>query len=63
MIRSVQRAGVPVSGKVINGLAVVGVLVWVVFGLLGTGGLLAVGVGGGGVLWVALVAVLWVAMG
>ncbi|WP_135824803.1 right-handed parallel beta-helix repeat-containing protein [Halorussus ruber] len=62
VIRSVQRAGVPVSGKVINGLAAVGVLVWVVFGLLGTGGLLAVGVGGG-VLWVALVALLWLLMG
>lgn len=62
VVQSLRRAGVPVSGKVINGLAVAGVLVWLVFGLLGTGGLLAVGLGGG-VLWAALVALLWVVLG
>ncbi|WP_276299202.1 right-handed parallel beta-helix repeat-containing protein [Halorussus lipolyticus] len=62
VVQSLRRAGVPVSGKVINGLAVAGVLVWILFGLLGTGGLLAVGLGGG-VLWAVLVAVLWVVLG
>lgn len=62
VVQSLRRQAVPVSGKTVNALAVVGVLVWVAFGLLGTGGLLAVG-GIGGLLWVALVALLWLAMG
>ncbi|UPV75965.1 right-handed parallel beta-helix repeat-containing protein [Halorussus limi] len=57
-VQTVRRAGVPVGGKTINGLAVAGMAVWVAAGLLGTDGLLAVGVGSG-VLWVALVVLLW----
>ncbi|NEU57755.1 right-handed parallel beta-helix repeat-containing protein [Halorussus sp. MSC15.2] len=53
-----RSAGVPVSGRTINGFAAAGVAVWVGFGLLGTDGLLAVGAAGG-VLWVALVVLLW----
>jgi hypothetical protein len=57
-VQTVRRAGVPVGGKTINGLAVAGISVWVVSGLLGTDGLLAVGAASG-VLWVALIALLW----
>ncbi|UPW02041.1 right-handed parallel beta-helix repeat-containing protein [Halorussus gelatinilyticus] len=57
-VQTVRRAGVSVGGKTINGLAVAGIAVWVVSGLLGTDGLLALGVGGGA-LWVALVVLLW----
>ncbi|WP_128477144.1 right-handed parallel beta-helix repeat-containing protein [Halorussus pelagicus] len=56
--QTVRRAGVSVSGKTINALAVAGTTVWVGFGLFGTDGLLRVGVGSGA-LWVALVALLW----
>ncbi|MFC4449087.1 right-handed parallel beta-helix repeat-containing protein [Halorussus aquaticus] len=57
-VLTLRSAGVPVSGATINGFAAAGVAVWVGFGLLGTDGLLAVGVAGG-VLWVALVVLLW----
>jgi parallel beta-helix repeat protein len=62
VVQTVRQEGVPVSGRTINALAGAGVLVWVGSGLLGTEGLLAVGVGGGA-LWGALVALLWVTMG
>jgi hypothetical protein len=62
MVQTVRQAGVPVSGRTVNALAGAGVLVWVGFGLFGTEGLLAVGVGGGA-LWGTLVALLWVTMG
>ncbi|WP_135854964.1 right-handed parallel beta-helix repeat-containing protein [Halorussus salinus] len=57
-VQTVRRAGVPADGKTINGLAVAGISVWVVSGLLGTDGLLAVGAASG-VLWVALIVLLW----
>ncbi len=57
-VQTFRRAGVPADGKTINGLAVAGISVWVVSGLLGTDGLLAVGAASG-VLWVVLLVLLW----
>ncbi len=57
-VQTLRSAGVPVSGPTINGLAAAGVGVWAVAGLLGTDGLLAVGLGSGAV-WLAGVVLLW----
>lgn len=59
-VQTFRRLPVAVDGRVINGCAAAGVAVWVAFGLAGTDGLLALG-GAGGVVWVALVALLWAA--
>ncbi|WP_132059683.1 right-handed parallel beta-helix repeat-containing protein [Halorussus amylolyticus] len=58
-VQTFRSTPVTVDGLTVNGFAGFGVLTWVVFGLLGTDGLLGVGVRGG-LLWVGLVALLWV---
>ncbi|WP_134668505.1 right-handed parallel beta-helix repeat-containing protein [Halorussus marinus] len=57
-LQTVRSTPVTVSGLTINGFAAGGVLIWIGFGLLGTDGLLRIGVGAG-VLWLALVLALW----
>jgi len=58
-LQTIRSTPVTVNGVTINGLAAVGVVVWLGFGLAGTDDLFRVGLGGG-LLWGSLLILLWV---